>query len=69
MGRNVKFAGQSITAGLCWSANDNCGALNELATGFNVWKYFITYIFTLQEFFIIYTYILHRIIQKPPNKN
>lgn len=40
MGRNVKFAGQSITVGLCWSANDNCGALNELATGFNVWKYF-----------------------------
>ena len=40
MGRLLRFAGQTIQVGLCWSFEDKCGALNELATGFNVWKYF-----------------------------
>ena len=40
MGRLVRFAGQSISIGLCWGSDEHCGALYELATGFNVWTYF-----------------------------
>lgn len=36
----VRFAGQTIETGLCWSSDDHCGALASLATGFNVWRYF-----------------------------